>query len=119
MSAMSTHHDTVRSDSPAEAPASRTVINWTLAVLTLLGAAVVVGYAYMQVLGTAACTTDACATPGETTFGLITYGAPILAVLTIIVSFFTAKRPRGILVPLFTWAVLIVSFIVLMVTFGL
>jgi hypothetical protein len=71
----------------------------------------------MRVLGTAACTTGVCDTPSETTFAIITYGAPILAVLTVVASLFTAKRPRGILLPLFTWAVLIVASVVLMVTF--
>ena len=59
------------------------------------------GFAYLKVLGTAACTDKACGElgPGELGFGLILYGTPIVAVVGVLFSSFTARRRWGIVVP--------------------
>lgn len=104
-----------------EQPRTASVVtNWVLALLTLPGAAAVVLFAYVQVLATAGCTNVTCPRqgPGEVGFTLITYGLPILAVLTVVLSFFTARRRRGILVPATTWALLVAGAVVLLLTFS-
>ena len=106
-------------------PGSRTatksavVINWVLALATLAGAAAVVLFAYVKVLGTAACSDQTCPRlgPGEFGFTVITYGAPVLAVLTVVLSFFTARRARGVVLPLITWLLLLIAAAALVVTF--
>jgi hypothetical protein len=99
--------------------AARTFWNWALAVLAVVGAFGVVGFAYLQVLGTAACTDKACGGlgPGEFGFGLILYGPPIVAVVGLLSSFFTARRRWGIVVPSCAWVVIVVAAVVLVVTF--
>jgi hypothetical protein len=94
-------------------------LNWVLAFLTLPAAAAVVGYAFLQVMGTAACSDRACPKlgPSDFVFGLITYGAPAVAVLAVLLSFFTARKPRGILVPVIAFVLLIVAAVVLFLTF--
>jgi hypothetical protein len=95
------------------------VVNWVLALATVPGAVAVVVFAYMQVLGTAGCNDQPCPRqgPGELGFGLIEYGAPIVAVVTVVLSFFTARRRRGILVPVVAWLVLIAAVVVLAFSF--
>jgi hypothetical protein len=94
-------------------------LNWTLALLTIPGAAAVVIYSYLQVLSTAACTGAPCAQqgPGETVFGLIMYGTPVVPVLAVGLSFFTARRARGILVPVAAWTLLVIAAVILATTF--
>jgi hypothetical protein len=96
------------------------VLNWILAFSTLLGAAAVVIYAYLQVLGSAGCSAQTCPRlgPGELGYTLIIYGAPTVAVLTILVSFFTARRAHGVLLPIAAWILLLVAAVVLSVTFS-
>lgn len=96
-----------------------TVANWVLALGTLLGAAAVVAYAFMQVLATAACSTGGCPQlgPGEVGFTLIVYGVPALSVLTVLLSFITARRRGGIVLPACTWLVIAVAAAVLYGTF--
>lgn len=107
------------SDTPARADRKRTVVNWLFALSTVIGAVVVEGYALLQVMGTAGCSDRICPNqgPGEFLYGLITYGAPVVAVVTIVLAFVTARRPRGWVVPAIAWALLIIAFIVLAVTF--
>jgi hypothetical protein len=103
-----------------EAPEKSSPIrNWVLAFCTLPAAAAVVGYAFLQVMGTAACSDNSCAKlgPGEFGFTLIVYGAPAVAVLTLLISLVTARKPRGILVPVAAFALLIVAAVVLFLTF--
>jgi len=50
-------------------------------------------------------------------FTVITYGAPALAVLTVVLSFFTARRARGVVLPLISWLLLLVAAAVLELTF--
>lgn len=96
----------------------RTAVNWILALSTIVGAAIVEAYAFMRVMGTAGCTSRICPEgPGEPGFTIITYGAPVVAVAAIAASVITARRPRGWVVPAIAWALLIVAFVVLTVTF--
>jgi hypothetical protein len=44
------------------------------------------------------------------------YGAPVVALLAIVISFFTARRRWGIVVPLCGWALLIADIVILAVT---
>lgn len=93
--------------------------NWVSAVLAVLGAVAVVAFAYVQVLGTAGCTAGNCGGtgPGESVFGLILYGTPIVAVVALALSFVTAKRTWGWIVPTVSWLVVLAALIVLLVTF--
>jgi uncharacterized membrane protein len=50
-------------------------------------------------------------------FSLIIYGTPIVAVVGVLLSFFTAKHRLGIIVPIFVWAVIVIAVVVLVVTF--
>jgi hypothetical protein len=45
------------------------------------------------------------------------YGAPVVAVVTIVISWVTARRPRGWVVPAVAWVLFVIAFIVLTVTF--
>ena len=45
------------------------------------------------------------------------YGAPVVAAAAIALSFFTARRPRGVLVPLIAWAILVIAAAILALTF--
>jgi len=107
-----THADTTGSKPSA-------VLNWTLALATLLGTAAVLIYAYVQVLGSAGCSPQTCphAGPGETGFSLIVRGAPVVSIVAIGLSFFTAQRRFGFVVPLAAWFLLAACFVVLIVTF--
>ena len=98
---------------------ANSVLNWALALTTILGAAAVEIFAYVQVLGTAGCSDRACPRlgPGEIGYTVIVYGAPIVAVLAIVLSFATARHPKGILVPVIAWALLLAAFLVLVVSF--
>lgn len=100
--------DARRGQTPAHGSRPQRMVNWALALSTLLGAAVVVVFAYGQVLGTAACSDRTCPRLGlgEVAFGIILYGAPIVAIATIALSFLTAGHRRGIVVPLCAWALL-------------
>jgi hypothetical protein len=95
------------------------IVNWVLALATLPGAVVVVVFLYMQIMGTAGCNHQPCPRqgPGELGFTLIQYGAPAVAVAAVVLSFFTARRRGGILVPLVAWLLLIAAFVVLVVSF--
>jgi hypothetical protein len=93
--------------------------NWVLALATVPGAIAVVVFLYMQILGTAGCNKQPCPRegPGELGFTLIQYGAPAVAVIAVVLSFFTARRPGGIIVPVVAWLLLIAAFVVLVFSF--
>ncbi|MGW0162603.1 hypothetical protein ACWDUN_25115 [Mycobacterium sp. NPDC003323] len=95
----------------------KVVLNWALALATILGAAALVILAYGKVMGTAACTTTACEAPSEGLFTVLLYGPPVVAVAAVALSFFTAKRPRGIVVPIVAWLLLAVDLVLLMTSF--
>ena len=106
----------------AEKPGSRRLrlwINWVLALLTVPAAAVVLLFGLGAVMSTAGCSDKRCPNlgPGGIGFGVLFYGAPIIALAAIVASIFTAKRRWGIVVPLCGLALLIADLIVLAVTF--
>jgi hypothetical protein len=55
--------------------------------------------------------------PNELGFTLIQYGVPIVAGAAVVLSFFTARRRGGILVPVLAWLVIIAAFVVLVFSF--
>ena len=93
-------------------------VNWALALLTVLGAAVVVIYWVGAVMSTAACSEKPCQHLGLNGISpdVLLYGAPVVAALTVIVSFFTARRRWGIVVPVFALALLVTDITILAVT---
>jgi hypothetical protein len=84
-------------------------INWGSALSTVPGAALVMLFALGAVMSTDACSSGSHCPHGGIDFGVAFYGAPVVAFVVIMVSFFTAKRPRGIVVPLIGWALLIID----------
>jgi hypothetical protein len=113
-------HDAGVAHTSEKASGPSVVLNWVLGLSTLLGAAAVEAYAYMQVLGTAGCSAGTCPKlgPGQFGYTVITYGAPTVAVIAVVATFFTARSRRGILVPIVAWALLILAAVVLGVTFS-
>jgi hypothetical protein len=95
-------------------------VNWVLALLTAPGAALVVIFALGAVMSVAACSTVECPDLGPSgfLFTVLYYGAPVVAGVTIFVSFFTANRRRGIIVPLCGWGLLVADVAVLAITFN-
>jgi len=82
--------------------------NWVLAALTVLGAGVVMIFALGSVMSTAACSDKQCPNlgPHGISFDALFYGAPVVAALTVVVSFFTARRRWGVVVPIVALALL-------------
>jgi hypothetical protein len=103
---------------PDKAHRRRLWVNWLLAVSTILGAVVVELFAMGAVMGTSACSTPNCPKPSGSIYGLLTYGAPVLVVLVLVASFFTAGHRRGFLVPLVAWLLLILDVAILAATFS-
>lgn len=99
------------------ARAGSAVRNWVLALSTILGAAALVVFAYGKVMGTAACTADTCEVPSEGLFTVLLYGPPVVAAVAVLLSFFTARRRKGILVPVIAWVLLAVDLVLLLVSF--
>jgi hypothetical protein len=95
-----------------------TWVNWGLAICTVPGAALVMLFALGAVMSTDACSERSCPNLGRggIDFGVAFYGAPVVAFVVIVVSFFTAKRKGGIVVPLLGWALLIADVIVMAIT---
>ena len=83
-------------------------VNWALALLTVLGAAIVMVYFFSAVMSTAGCSARTCqhVGPDWVSPDVLLYGPPVVAVLTIVVSFFTARRRWGIVVPVVALALL-------------
>lgn len=108
-------------DGSSQAPSRNrgTVLNWIFALLTIPGALAVVAFSYLQVLSTASCAEGSCTKlgPGEFVFGLIMYGTPVVAVVAVALSFFTARQPRGFLVPAIAWGLLVIAAVILALTF--
>jgi hypothetical protein len=93
-------------------------VNWALALLTVVGAGIVMVVALGAVMSTAACSDKACPNigPAGISFNALFYGAPALAALTLVVSFFTAKRRWGFVIPVSALALLIADIAILGVT---
>jgi len=84
-------------------------VDWGLAVTSVPAAAIVMVFALGAVMSTDACSDRQCPDLGRggIDFGVAFYGAPAVALVVILISFFTAKRRGGIVVPLCGWALLI------------
>jgi hypothetical protein len=84
-------------------------VNWGLALATVPAAALVMLFALGAVMSTAGCSDRSCPNLGRggIDFGVAFYGAPVVAFVVLVVSFFTAKRRGGIAVPLCGWALLV------------
>ncbi|HWS92597.1 MAG TPA: hypothetical protein VN306_08930 [Mycobacterium sp.] len=96
----------------ADGGGSRTVwpgVNWGLALATVPAAAIVMLFALGPVMSTDGCSDRSCPNlgRGEIDFGVAFYGAPVVALVVIFISFVTAKRRGGIVVPLCGWALLV------------
>ncbi|WP_409426934.1 hypothetical protein [Mycobacterium sp. SMC-11] len=98
---------------------ARLWVNWAAALLTAAGAALVMVVATGAVMSTAACSTAECPDlgPSGVVFGMLYYGAPVIAALTILASFFTAGRRRGFWVPVAGWALLGIDLLALVIAF--
>jgi hypothetical protein len=89
-------------------------VNWGLALSTVPAAAIVMLFALGAVMNTDACTGHSCPGSGNgLDFGVAFYGAPAVALIVILISFFTAKRKGGLAVPLCGWALLVADVIVM------
>lgn len=84
-------------------------VNWGLALSTVPAAAIVMLFALGAVMSTDGCTDRSCPHLGRggIDFGVAFYGAPVVAFIVLLLSFFTAKRRGGIAVPLCGWALLV------------
>ncbi|ORB18319.1 hypothetical protein BST37_01515 [Mycobacterium noviomagense] len=95
------------------------MLNWILALLTVPAALLVMAIGFAGAMSTDRCAYQYCAHQGPPMpiFVVLFYGAPVIAVLTIVVSRRTAKRGWGILIPLATYVVFACDIAVLYLTF--
>ncbi len=93
-------------------------VNWGLAICTVPAAAMVMLFALGAAMSTDACSDKACPNLGRggIDFNVAFYGAPVVAFVVIVLSFFTAKHRGGIVVPLCGWALLVADVAVMAVT---
>jgi hypothetical protein len=107
-----------QSGGPDRSRRLRLWVNWGLAVLTAIAAGAAMTVALGAVMSTAACSDKACPNlgPRGISFDTLYYGAPVIAAVTILLSFFTAKRRWGFVVPVTALALLIADMTVLVVT---
>ena len=93
-------------------------VNWALALLTVVGAGIVMVFALVSVMSTAACSDKACPNlgPNGISFDTLFYGAPVVAGLAVIASFFTARRRWGFVIPVIAIALLIADIAILATT---
>ncbi|MEB3048738.1 hypothetical protein KV112_03120 [Mycolicibacter sp. MYC123] len=98
---------------------ARLWVNWVTALLTAAGAALVMASATGAVMSTAACSTAECPDlgPSGVVFAILYYGAPVIAALTILASFWTAGRRRGFVVPVAGWVLLGIDLLALVIAF--
>ena len=68
-------------------------------------------------MGTAGCGPGPCPTLSETTFTLTECGVPVVAVLNVVASFFTARRRGGVLVRVVAWTLITLAAVVLYFAF--
>lgn len=92
-------------------------ITWVLALLTVPGAAIVMLFALGAVMSTDACSESRCPNLGAgIDFGVLFYGAPVVALLVIATTVFTAKMRFGIAVPLVGLGLLVADVAILVAT---
>jgi hypothetical protein len=106
------------SNGPDRSKRLRLWVNWALALLTVVGAGVVMAVALGAVMSTAACSDKQCPNlgPSGISFNTLFYGAPVVAALTIVISFFTARRRWGFVVPVLALSLMIADVTILAVT---
>ncbi len=109
---------TATQDGPAGRPRLRLWINWILALLTIPAAAAVLLFALGAMMSTAACSDKRCPDLGPSwiSFDVLFWGAPAVALVAIAISFVTARRRWGIVVPLCALALLGADIAILSVT---
>lgn len=115
------HRDLDGDEGPADRRRSdrlRLWVNWALALLTVVGAGAAMAVALGAVMSTAACSDKACPNlgPRGISFDTLYYGAPAVAIVTIVLSFFTARRRWGFVVPVVALALLIADMAILAIT---
>jgi hypothetical protein len=115
------HRDLDRADRtprPLRSDRARLWLNWALAILTVIGAGVAMAVALGAVMSTAACSDKACPNlgPRGISFDVLYYGAPAVAIVTVVLSFFTARRRWGFMVPVVALALLIADVAILAIT---
>ncbi len=93
-------------------------VNWGSALATVPAAAIVMLFALGAVMSTDGCSDRSCPNLGRggIDFGVAFYGAPVVALVVIVISFFTAKRRGGIVVPLCGWALLVADVVLMAVS---
>jgi hypothetical protein len=93
-------------------------VNWGLALSTVPADAIVMLFALGAVMSTDGCSDRSCLNLGRggIDFGVAYYGAPAVAFVVVVISFFTAKRRGGIVVPLCGWALLVADVAVMAAT---
>jgi hypothetical protein len=98
---------------------ARRIVNWILALLTVPAALFVMAVGFGAAMGTDRCAYEDCARQGPpyVVMTLLFYGAPLVAALTIVASFRTAKRSWGILIPLAAFMLFGIDVVVLYLTF--
>ncbi len=66
-------------------------------------------FALGAVMSTDGCSDRSCPNLGRggIDFGVAFYGAPVVALVVIVISFFTAERRGGVVVPLCGWTLLV------------
>jgi hypothetical protein len=97
----------------------RVSANWVLAVLTVPAALFVMAVGFGGAMGTDRCAYEDCARRGPPflVFMLLFYGAPLVAVLSIVASFRTARRSWGVLVPLAAFGLFAIEVVVLYLSY--
>jgi len=93
-------------------------VNWVPALSTVLGAAMVILSALGAGMSADSCSDRQCPNlaRGGIDFGDAFYAAPAVVIFVIGVSFFTARRPGGIVVPMCGWALLVADVAVMTAT---
>jgi hypothetical protein len=86
-------------------------VSWTLALLTVPAAVAVVLVGFGVFMSYAACSAQACPTQGPSGIWLeiVWFGSAVVAAVTVIATFFTARRRFGFVVPLCAWALIVVD----------
>lgn len=103
-----------RGTDPTDDGKSRARVNWVLALLTVPAAAIVMLFALGAVMSTDSCNDSRCPNLGAgISFDVLFYGPPVVALLVIAASVFTAKRRGGVAVPLGGLALLVADVVVL------
>jgi hypothetical protein len=94
-------------------------VSWVLALLSVPAAAVVMIVGIGAAMSVAACSHPQCPDlgPSGLLYGVLLYGAPVVAVLTIAITFMTGTRRWGVLVPVCGLALLLSDVAVMVILF--